>query len=93
MKSLIALLSVVLVGCASNKAISYQQLDSIQLGDYDCPKIDQWVNFSEDQLRAKGLLYVDPTTLNDSDRLYNAKARIIIWSLRIGCANPNRYKS
>jgi len=93
MKLVIALVAIMLVGCASNRAVSYQQLDAIKLGDSDCPRIDQWVNFSEDQLRAKGLLYADPTQLNDADRLYNAKARIIIWSLRIGCANPNRYKS
>jgi hypothetical protein len=93
MKLLIAFVAILLVGCASNRAVSYQQLDSIRVGDADCPRIDEWVNFSETQLKAKGLLYADPATLNDEDRLYNAKARIIIWSLRIGCANPNRYKS
>jgi hypothetical protein len=83
-----------LAGCATRtQPVSYERLSAIKVGDSDCANIDRWVNYSEDQLRAKGLLYANPEELNDDDRKYNATARIIIWSLRIGCANPDRYKS
>jgi len=98
MKLAAFLLLLGLVGCASNqaqqnRAVSRQQLDSYPLSENSCRDIDYHVNFVEEQLRLKGFLYVDPASLNDEDRKYNATARIMIWSLRIGCNNPGRYKS
>ena len=86
-----------ITGCASNQvrtsqAISYEQLASTKVSSRDCPNIDTHVNFIEQQLRFKGLLNATPEDLNEDDRKYNATARIMIWSLRIGCNNPNRYK-
>jgi hypothetical protein len=85
-----------LVGCAStrpqtNNAMSLQQLESIRVSNYKCQNIDQVVNTMENQLKMKGLSNVTPEDLNDEDRKYNATARIVIWSMRIGCNNPDRY--
>jgi hypothetical protein len=100
MKLLATLLAVFLVGCAgsrapyqSQQAWSYQELSTFKVNNSMCPKIDYYVNLMETQLRLKGLYNATPEDLNDADRQYNAEARIIIWSLRIGCNNPNRYKS
>jgi type IV pilus biogenesis protein CpaD/CtpE len=99
MKSIfVGLLVAVLAGCATKQpvmpeAISYNQLAAIKVSNKDCKNIDYHINYVERQLKAKGLLYASPENLNDEDRKYNATARIIIWSLRIGCANPNRYAS
>lgn len=97
MKYLIVIVTIVLSGCASNQirssqAISYEQLSAIKVSQRDCPNIDTHVNYIEQQLRFKGLLNATPEGLNEDDRKYNATARIIIWSLRIGCNNPDRYK-
>jgi hypothetical protein len=75
------------------QAVSYQQLMNTNFTMADCqyPTIHNRVNWVEDQLRMKGLLYADPDTLNDDDRLYNSRARALIWGLRVGCANPHRY--
>ena len=93
---LIALVS--LVGCASNRtlnsqAISYEQLNELgnRITSRDCPMIECYVNYIEDQLRYKGLYNRPPESMDDADRKYNAKAHVIIWGLRIGCANPSRY--
>jgi len=96
MRLLTILLALTLVGCAANRssAVSYEQLEkmSTQLSNKDCPRIDYYINFAETQLRFKGLTNATPEELNDEDRKYNAQARIMIWSLRIGCNNPGRYK-
>lgn len=98
MKLAAFLLVLGLAGCAvnpaqQNRAVSRQQLDSYPLSEGSCRNIDYHVNFAEEQLRLKGFLYASPESLNDEDRKYNASARIMIWSLRIGCNNPGRYKS
>ena len=96
MKSILAILVFGLTGCASlvaQRPATLQQLQQIRLTDQDCGKIDQWVDYSEKQLRLKGLLDARPEDLNNEDRLYNATARIIVWSLRIDCNNPKRYSS
>jgi hypothetical protein len=46
----------------------------------------------KEQLRRKGLIDANPEDLNDEDRKYNATARIVIWSMIVGCNNPDRYK-
>lgn len=96
MKFVFTLLVLSLVGCATNRvnqqAMSYEQLEAIRVSDSDCARMDYIINTMETQLRLKGFTYANPEDLNDNDRKYNATARIVIWSLRIGCNNPNRYK-
>ena len=79
----------------ANQAISYARLDEISrsVSNKNCNNIDANVNFLETQLQLRGLSNATPERLNDEDRKYNATARLTIWALRIGCSNPNRYKS
>lgn len=94
---LLALFS--LGGCASTNpnrdgfrgSISYNQLSSIQVHNSDCPRIDEIIAYVEQQQRLRGTFGKSPEDLNEADRKYNEKARIIVWSLRIGCNNPRRY--
>lgn len=95
----LTLIVLTLTGCATStpsgagRAMTYEQLSSIQVKNSDCRNIDAIVSNMENQLRIKGLINANPEDLNDSDRKYNARARIVIWSLRIGCNNPNRYRT
>ena len=96
MKLVFTLLVLCLVGCATSRvnrqALSYDQLTEIRVSTADCTNIDSIVNNMETQLKLRGLQSANPEDLNDDDRKYNATARIVIWSLRIGCNNPDRYK-
>jgi hypothetical protein len=84
-----------LTGCATQapqpKSVSLAELKSIKLSNRDCANIDQRIRWAENQLRLRGTLNAHPEELHGEDREFNAAARIQIWSLRIGCANPNRY--
>ena len=91
MKSVIVALTIAFVPVAQAQ-VSYAQLNNTKVSLADCARIDYWVEWSETQLRLKGLLYAEPESLTNEDRLYNQRARSLIWALRIGCANPNRYK-
>ena len=95
MKLAIALVLLAVTGCANNpyRPATYEQLDAVKVSNRDCGQIDRHINFLEEQLRMKGLSTAEPERLNDTDRKYNATVRTMIWSLRIGCANPDRYKS
>jgi hypothetical protein len=97
MKSAVIVMALVgLVGCASSRpqpqAMSYDQLSKIRVASYDCRNIDFYISNMKEQLSRKGLLNANPEDLNDEDRKYNATARIVIWSMIIGCNNPDRYK-
>lgn len=89
------LVALSLIGCAtghrSSQALTYDQLNALRYTNADCPQLDRNIQFIETQLRLKGLLNVDPTKLDEPDRVYNATARILIWNLRIGCTNPTRF--
>lgn len=93
----VLLVSIGLIGCASaprvprTQTLSYDQLKSLNYTNRDCPQISEHIEFLEAQLRGRGLLNADPETLSEPDRMYNATARVMIWNLRIGCANPNRF--
>lgn len=107
MKLLASLLLVIgLVGCADSKLtyigggqfnlqrfypMTYSQISTYKVTNADCSNIETIVTEVEQSLKLKGLLYADPTTLTEEDRKYNAYGRTIIWSLRVACANPNRY--
>jgi hypothetical protein len=96
-KIIVALLVLGLVGCASTRpkptssAISYEELNSIQYTMRDCKFIDQRIEYIEKQLRNRGVLNSAPESLSEPDRMYNATGRILIWNLRVGCNNPNRF--
>ena len=82
----------VLVGCATRPvAVPLEQIQARKYTMADCPNLDQNIKFLETQLRLKGLHNVDATKLDESDREYNAVTKKIIWNLRIGCTNPNRF--
>ena len=91
----VLLVAVLLVGCAtshrSSQALTYAQLDTLKYTNADCPQLDHHVKFLETQLRLKGLRNVDPTKLDEPDRVYNSVAKDLIWNLRIGCTNPTRF--
>lgn len=89
MKLVAVLLVLVLAGCASKRAVSYDQLAGIQVNDRDCANVDGITKTVEQQLKVKGLLGQNPEDMSEEDRNYNSRARVIIWSLRIGCNNPN----
>ena len=91
-------LAMMMTGCASTtpqyhqtRAWSYEQLKSIKLSNQDCAFIDSRIDELEQQLKLKGLYNKPPESLEYADRLYNSTARSDIWSLRIGCGNPDRY--
>jgi uncharacterized protein YutD len=90
MKSLVLVLALALPTVV-NAQVSYEYLNSVKVTNNDCSRIDWWVDWAETQLRLRGIYGREPESLNNTDRLYNLRARSIIWSLRIGCANPNRY--
>jgi len=98
MKLLATLITVGLVGCASNgayrpQAMSYYEVEQIKVTNRDCSRADQIIGQMEEQLRRKGYAGKNPEDLaTDEDRQYNSRARVVIWSLRVGCNNPDRYK-
>ena len=93
MRLLVILLVVALAGCAGRPTVSYDQMASIHVDDYNCPNIDQITAGVQEQLRLLGTLNKNPEDMTEAQRQYTEKAKIIIWSLRIGCNNPDRYKS
>lgn len=98
MKLLAMLIVVALAGCASHtpyqqRAWSYQDIESIKVSDNDCSRVDQISETVNQQLYLKGYTGKNPEDLpTEEDRKYNSRAKVVIWSLRIGCNNPNRYK-
>jgi len=95
---ILVILTMVLTGCASTLpvktpgGITMAQLEHLQVTDSDCAVIDQRINYVENQLRLRGTFGMNPEDLSEEDRRYNSTGKIIIWSLRIGCNNPNRYQ-
>jgi hypothetical protein len=94
------LIAVFASGCSTapsqyhtESAISLEQLQAIKVADRDCPTMNRTIAYVEKQLRLRGIDSEHPEKLNASDTAYNSTAKIIIWSLRIGCNNPNRYRS
>jgi hypothetical protein len=107
MKTLIAVCVLTLTGCATSPdyrpaptmtiarppSVSLEQLTAIsqKLSNRDCANLDRNIAFIEEQLRNRGLANRSPEELDDPDRVYNATAKMMIWALRIGCNNPERY--
>jgi hypothetical protein len=93
-----SLLAVALAGCASYapyqpQAMSYSEIENIKVTNNDCSRIDRIIENINRQLYLKGYVGKNPEDLpSEEDRKYNSRARVVVWSLRIGCNNPNRYK-
>jgi hypothetical protein len=97
MRLLAILLVVSIVGCATRppyqpQAASYADLERVKVDDVDCPRIDNIIDTMNTQLKLKGLIGKNPEDLTEEDLKYNSRAKVVIWSLRIGCNNPDRYK-
>jgi len=87
MKSAVVLATMFLTACGST--ISSQQMEQIRIVDSrDCPRMDQIIAQMYRQLDARGLNNRRPEDMTEEQRLYNARAKIIIWNLRAGCNNP-----
>jgi len=96
----VVLLLVLINGCSNvqpivyqpPRAMTYQELKAIELRYRDCPQMDSIIDRMRQQLVLRGLENKNPEDLDEADRLYNNRVKIIIWSLLIACHNPNRYK-
>jgi hypothetical protein len=96
MKSIALLIVTALVGCASappQRGMSLAQIENIKVYQRDCANMDKFITDVENQLRIRGTFGKNPEDLSEEDRRYNSAGKIIIWSLRIGCNNPQRYSS
>jgi hypothetical protein len=96
------LIAILASGCSTapnqyhalpESAISFEQLKAIKVSNRDCVNMEKTINYVERQLELRGIDSQHPEQLSRRDAEYNTTAKIIIWSLRIGCNNPNRYKS
>jgi uncharacterized protein YcfL len=93
MKLLAVLMLIMLVGCVTRQpTLTYDQISAIQVRNSDCNDVDDITRVLEAQLRMKNLLGKNPEDMNQADREYNSRARVIIWSLRIACNNPGWLK-
>lgn len=91
MKYAAILLALFSLGGCTSSGISYQKMSEIQVYDRDCSRADNIIAYVEQQQRLRGTFGISPEDLSEEDRKYNEKARVIVWSLRIGCNNPRRY--
>jgi len=88
MKLLVAAATLLISACGTT-TISNQQMAEIKIIDSrDCPRMDQIIEQLNRQLAVRGLANRRPEDMSESDRMYNARAKIIIWNLRAGCNNP-----
>jgi hypothetical protein len=73
--------------------MTYAELERIQVTNAACGRVDNVILMVNEQLQLKGFTGKNPEDLaTEEDRKYNSRAKVVIWSLRIGCNNPNRYK-
>lgn len=92
MKFAAVLLSLTVVGCATNRpTIPYQQIQQFKVTSADCPQADQIISKLNASLARYGIQDMNPEDMTEAQRQYNERAKIIKWSLIIGCNNPNRY--
>jgi hypothetical protein len=71
--------------------LTQQQLNELELTQQDCTQKDQIIYQLERQQQLANIPRIEPEYLNDTQREYQARIRIAVWALRIGCENPNRY--
>ena len=88
----VLLATLTVVGCASSRpTIPYQQIQQFKASSADCPQTDQIISNLNASLARYGILDKNPEDMTETQRQYNERAKIIKWSLIIGCNNPNRY--
>ena len=89
------ILVFVLSACAAKPQprpyLTMEQLRNYTVTQADCAQIDRKIAQLEQQQINAGVARTDPELLPEPDREYQARIRIAVWALRIGCANPNRY--
>jgi len=91
----ILIITILLSACAAKprpQAVSLEELRGITVDANSCKNLDNSVTWLENQQRLKGIANTAPELLNEHDREYQARIRIAVWALRIGCANPDRYR-
>jgi hypothetical protein len=96
----VVLLLVLINGCSNvqpivyqpPRAMTYEEIKAIELRYKDCQQIDSIIDRMRQQLVLRGLIDKNPEELNETDRLYNSRVKVVIWSLLIACNNPDRYK-
>ena len=71
--------------------LTMEQLRNYQVTQADCPNIERKVAQLEQNQQEAGIPRTAPELLPEPDREYQARTRIAIWALRIGCNNPDRY--
>lgn len=90
----VLLIFLVLTGCAAKPTpmIDLSELRAITVDTNSCKNLDNSVIWLENQQRLVGIpLGSPPELLSEHDREYQARLRVMVWALRIGCTNPDRY--
>lgn len=91
----IIILAFVLAGCVTKPPpkpyLTLEQLRKYEVTQADCPNIERKIQQLEQQQINAGIARVDPELLPEPDREYQARIRVAVWALRIGCSNPGRY--
>jgi hypothetical protein len=80
-----------IVATSANTSVPIEALERIRLTNADCANMEQRIPYIERQLQMRGTWGHNPEELSEQDRRYNSAGKVLIWSLRIGCNNPNRY--
>ena len=92
----ILLVLFVLTACVHKnpkpQAVDLEELRGITVDSNSCKNLDNSVIWLENQQRLQGIPPTAPELLNEHDREYQARIRIAVWALRIGCANPDMFK-
>jgi len=88
-------LALILTACAAKpqpQAVDLAELRQITVNTTSCANLDATIIWLEQQQREAGIAPTAPELLNEHDREYQARIRAMVWALRIGCTNPNRYR-
>jgi hypothetical protein len=95
MRLLAVVLVLIITACGTKPKpkpyLTMEQLRNYTVTNEDCPAIERKIAQLEQQQLNAGIARVDPELLPEPDREYQARVRIAVWALRIGCANPDRY--
>ena len=90
----ILIVLMTLTSCAAKPvphAIDLAELRGITVDANSCKNLDNTIIWLENQQRTAGIPPSAPELLNQHDREYQARIRAMVWALRIGCSNPDRY--
>ena len=90
----ILFVALVLTACTHKprpESVDLAELRMIRVDANSCANLDNTITWLENQQRIQGIAPTAPELLNEHDREYQARIRAMVWALRIGCSNPNRY--